>query len=172
MEINSAASQSADPASARPRDQLVPPEPAEVQQQLDAFWRQLAGLARLAPRDEYLLLQELVDEMRRTVLALMLALNGIKRPDGTVQLNSYLGDSQRAAINSTLSLPETSRESYVAQAVALVVIYRWYAPQLIARYNLTYPGELERAVWQQLRESLFDWPATITTDDAAPSSSS
>ena len=148
-------------------DKIEPADPAEVQELLGRFWRQLAGLERLAPRAEYLLLQELIDDLRRTVISLMLALNGIKRPAATEHLNRYLGESQQRAVNSTLTLPAASREAYIGQAVSLVVIYRWYAPQLTARYSLTYPAALEAEVWQRLRAALFDWPATITTDDPA-----
>ena len=147
-------------------DRLERPEPAEIQQQLVSFWRLLAPLTILAPRDEYLLLQEQLGDVRRTLIVLMLALNGIKRPQTTARLSSYLGESQQRAIYSTLALPEVSREAYIAQAVSLVVIYRWYAPQLVERYGLTYPTDVEQDVWQRLRDALFDWPATITTDPA------
>jgi hypothetical protein len=75
-----------------------------------------------------------------------------------------LGESQRAAIQKTLLLPSVSAEGWIGQAVALVVIYRWYAPQLVDKFGLAYPQALETAVWQQLASELADWPLTITTE--------
>ncbi len=50
------------------------------------------------------------------------------------------------------------------RAVALVVIYRWYAPQLVEQYKLAYPQALEAEVWRQLQHELPDWPLTVTTE--------
>jgi len=67
-------------------------------------------------------------------------------------------------LEKTLVTPEVSPESWIGRAVALVVIYRWYAPQLVEKYNLTYPQALEDKVWAQLQHELPDWPLTVTTE--------
>jgi hypothetical protein len=55
-------------------------------------------------------------------------------------------------------------ESYIAQAVALTVIYRWYAPQLVAKLGLTYPHHREQSVWIDLVNRLPDWPLHVSTE--------
>jgi hypothetical protein len=130
---------------------------------LAQFWRELALLGELLAEDELLLAAESVARLRALALALMLALNGIARPAGTRRLNSYLGDSQRAALAKTLALPRVDTESIMAQAVALVVIYRWYAPQLVETLGCVYPTDQENATWATLTDVLPAWPQTITT---------
>ena len=124
----------------------------------------------LVNREEYLLAEQCTTQLRKTILAMMLALNGIQYPAGTRHLNTYLSDSQRVAIQKTMLLPDISADSWVGQAVSLVVIYRWYAPQLIEKYSsdqfqLTYPQATEDRVWSYLRATLPTWPKTIDTDE-------
>ena len=145
-------------------DALKPAERSEVAQLLTDFWEQLALLPDLLERDEHLLCAACTGELHRIVLRMMLALNGIAYPVGTRHLNGYLSPSQRAAIEKTLVAPFVGAESWIGQAVALVVIFRWYAPQLAAAFDLPPAPELERATLAQLHQRLPDWPATITTD--------
>lgn len=144
-------------------DALQPTDPARVGVLLVQFWRTLARLPDLVQRQEHLLAADVTTALRRMVLELMLALNGIAFPEDTLHLNTYLSASQRAAIEKTLLAPDVSTESWIGQAVALIVIYRWYAPQLTARYALTYPQAAEDAALAALQR-LPDWPLTITTD--------
>ncbi len=145
-------------------DSLTRPEPARIQWLLDVFWRQLNPLPDLLNRGEQLLAERSTATLRDLVIEMMLALNGIQWPADTRHLNSYLGASQRAAIEKTLVAPEVSADSWIGRAVALVVIYRWYAPQLVEKYNLTYPQALEAEVWAHLQTELADWPLTVTTE--------
>ena len=85
-------------------------------------------------------------------------------PPGTTHLNTYLGASQRAALEKTLLMPSVAAESWIGQAVALVVIYRWYAPQLVAAFSLLYDDRLEAETLSHLHAKLPDWPSAITTD--------
>jgi len=93
-----------------------------------------------------------------------LALNGIQYPAGTQHLNGYLGDSQRAALEKTLVLSEVGPSGWIGQAVALVVIYRWYAPQLVERYGLRYPLILEEETWAKLTAEIAEWPESVSTE--------
>ncbi|MEZ4555344.1 MAG: aminoglycoside 6-adenylyltransferase [Caldilineaceae bacterium] len=145
-------------------DALEAPTPAAVEALLHTFWDVLTQVGDRLVRAELLLADEAIGELRRTVLAMMLALNGIRRPPATEHLNGYLGASQRQAMERTLYRADPGREGMIGQAVALVVIYRWYAPQLAARFGFTEPAAREAAVLQQLEATLFDWPAAITTD--------
>ena len=145
-------------------DGLTASDPTRVQAVLGHFWETLGGLPTLILNEEQLLAAELTHELRATVLEMMLALNGIQRPVGSVNLNSYLSDRQRAAIERTLIAPEAEGDSWIGQAVALVVIYRWYAPQLVERLALLYPHAEEEAAWSKLRNNLPDWPAHITSE--------
>jgi hypothetical protein len=145
-------------------DVLQPPDPARIAELLAHFWLHLQQLPDLLGRREYLLAEEHAGELRQLVIDLMLALNGIRRPVSTTHLNTYLSESQRAAIQKTLLLTEVSAESWIGRAVALVVIYRWYAPQLVAKFGLPYPHAAEAAALAHLQQSLPDWPLTITTD--------
>ena len=135
------------PMSIRPwPDPLQPVQPDQVAGLLAAFWETLAELPDSAPRAT-----NICSPPKRPlryallVLRMMLALNGIERPPATHHLNTYLGASQRAAIEKTLLAPAVAGESWIGQAVALVVIYRWYAPQLVEKHSLAYPQAAEDA---------------------------
>lgn len=145
-------------------DTLETPDSARVQQLLSAFWETLERLPNLITRGEQLLAAEVTHELRGIVLEMMLALNGIRRPAASAHLNSYLSASQRAAIERTLIAPTADGDSWIGQAVALVVIQRWYAPQLVERFDLIYPQPQEERVWKTLRDNLPDWPAHITSE--------
>ena len=145
-------------------DRLHKPTADAVAQHLNTFWQLLDQLPDLLNRHEYLLADRLTFKLRSTVLEMMLALNGIQWPDGTHHLNSYLSAQQRAAIEKTLVLPAASAEDWIGRAVALLVIYRWYAPQLVTHFGVPYPQELEAQVWAKLQAELADWPVTVTTD--------
>jgi hypothetical protein len=143
-------------------DTLARPQPPDVAALLTRFWVALAPFADLIARGEHMLCAQALTQARTTVVEMMLALNGIAYPAGTRHLNTYLGASQRAAIERTLLLPEVSGEAWIGQAVALTVIYRWYAPQLVAAYAVAYPQAAEDAALAALR-TLPDWPLAITT---------
>lgn len=145
-------------------DELHPPDPAHVQHLLGQFWLLLAGLPELIERDEHLLAGQLIAGLRQCVAEMMLALNGIAWPAGTHHLNAYLGTSQRTALEKTLLAPAVDAAAWIGQAVALVVIYRWYAPQLVERFALLYPAAVERDTLAELQSKLQEWPIQITTD--------
>jgi hypothetical protein len=145
-------------------DELQRSSPQQVEGLLLRFWQELAALPDLIARNEHLLCATCTARLRSTVLEMMLALNGIAYPDGTAHLNAYLGQSQRAAIEKTLLAPNVDGDTWIGQAVALVVIYRWYAPQLATSFALVYDGDLEVRTLELLRAQLGDWPESITTD--------
>lgn len=145
-------------------DILRPAEPSEVAQLLQIFWQQLALLPELVQQEEHLLCAACTGELRQIVLRMMLALNGIAYPAQTRHLNGYLGESQRVAIEKTLVAPFVGAESWIGQAVALVVIYRWYAPQLAAAFQVPAADAAEQETLVLLHARLPDWPATIRTD--------
>lgn len=145
-------------------DPLTAPQPERVAWLLAEFWRRLAGLADLLNRQEHLLADQLTSDLRNIVIEMMLALNGIQWPPATRHLNTYLGASQQLALQKTLALPQVSTESWIGRAIALVVIYRWYAPQLVTRFGVEQPAALEAATLAQLQQSVPDWPLSITTD--------
>jgi hypothetical protein len=144
-------------------DVLQPTDPVRIVDQLACFWRTLARLPDLVQRQEHLLAADVTAALRQLVLELMLALNGIAWPADTAHLNTYLSASQRAAIEKTLRAPAVSTESWIGQAVALVVIYRWYAPQLVEAHALTYPHAAEESALARLH-ALPGWPLAIQTD--------
>ena len=146
-------------------DLLEPPDPARVGQALAEFWQTLARLPDLVNRDEHLLAERATAALRDIVLELMLALNGIRPPAGTAHLNGYLGESQRRAIEKTLVALTPAAPAWTGRAVACVTIYRWYAPQVTARFGVEYPAELEATVLAQVRAALPSWPAYIETED-------
>lgn len=152
------------PTQAEWPDPLQPSSAVAVEAHLVAFWQLLQQLPELVQRQEHLLADHLTTQMRGVIIEMMLALNGIQWPRGTRHLNRYLSASQRAALEKTLVTPTVSAESWLGRAVALVVIYRWYAPQLVEKFAITYPQALEADVWQLLQRELPDWPLTVTTD--------
>lgn len=145
-------------------DALQPANPNRVRALLTEFWPELSRLADLIPQGQLLLAAEQLHFLRGLVLEMMLALNGIARPAGTVHLNAYLGASQRVALEKTLHLPKVTPAAFMAQAVALVTIYRWYAPQLLAVHGGDYPQSAEDAAWNTLTRHIPDWPLQVTTD--------
>ncbi len=145
-------------------DELSKPSPDEVEALLTTFWNRLHVLPALIAGHEHLLAAECVAELRGSVLQMMLALNGITRPEGTTHLNTYLSSSQRQALYRIIVTPNISQKTWIGQAVAMVVIYRWYAYQLVAKYYCQYPVREERETLQHLSESLPNWPRQIKTD--------
>lgn len=146
-------------------DPLEPPDPARAAQALADFWQTLARLPGLVNRDEHLLAERATAALREIVLELMLAANGIRPPAATAHLNGYLGESQRRALEKTLVAPTPSAAAWIGRAVACVTIYRWYAPQIVARFGVEYPSALEEAVLAQVRAALPQWPAYVETED-------
>lgn len=153
-------------------DSLEAPDTPYVQQLLTGFWAILARLPDLFARSEIVLLHTAIAELRRQIAAMMLAANGIRYPDDTRRLNLYLGESQRIALEKTVDLPPsesletTRRESPLAQALALVVIYQWYAPQLYRTYGAQIPSTTQSRILAHLHATVPFWPATIHTDSA------
>ena len=145
-------------------DDLSKPTSQEVSELLIDFWTRLADLSEPIARSENLLCAEYSAGIRSILIHLVLALNGITRPDGTRNLNSYLSPHQRRALEKTLVAPAANRDSWIGQAVAMVVIYRWYAPQLVEKYQVPYPAAAERGTLGHLSDALADWPQSITTD--------
>lgn len=145
-------------------DKLNAPIPVTVQQMLVDFWQTQRTLADQLARGELLLVANTIYELRTIVLSMMLALNGIERPIATRHLNGYLSENQRRVLEQTLKLPSVDADGWIGQSVALTVIYRWYAPQLVERHHLVYPQVLEDEVWTELRNTLPSWPAKVTTD--------
>ncbi|MCE7988456.1 MAG: hypothetical protein DYG89_45440 [Caldilinea sp. CFX5] len=145
-------------------DPLQKPTAATVAALLREFWQLLQPLPDLLHRQEHLLADHLTTRLRGVTIELMLALNGIQWPTGTRHLNGYLSASQRAALEKTLVASTLSGESWIGRAVALVVIYRWYAPQLVEKFGLAYPQALEAEVWTYLQQNIPDWPLSVTTD--------
>ena len=145
-------------------DVLNLPTSVRMQYLLEEFWRNLSRLPDLVNREEYIGAERHTAALRDLIIEMMLALNGIAWPGDTAHLNGYLGESQRLALEKTLITPAVSGDGWVGRAVALVVIYRWYAPQLVEKHGLTYPQLLEADVWQQLRRTLPEWPLSITTN--------
>lgn len=145
-------------------DVLSIPDTDHLQRLLADFWERLHRTADLLARKEMVLAEGEVAGLRTSIVEMMLSANGIAYPEGTRQLNGYLGESQRIALERTLIASGSARESIVARMVALVTIYRWYAPQLIERYGLAYPADLELQIWRSLVELLPEWPQRLDTD--------
>lgn len=145
-------------------DSLRAPSPARVVHLLEAFWLELESLPALMQAQEWILAEALTARLRMIIIELMLAMNGIAWPEGTRHLNGYLGASQRAALERTLTAPDASGNTWLGRAVALTVIYRWYAPQCCARFGLEHPAATEARVWAALCAGLPDWPTSLTTD--------
>ena len=73
-------------------------------------------------------------------------------------------DATDQAIIAALTADARASFAEIGQAVSLVVIYRWYAPQLVAKHKLRYPQAEESAAWDALVAKLPTWPRKITTD--------
>lgn len=144
-------------------ESLLRPDRAYVGELLTRFWDVLDQLPDHLVHDENLLAQATTAQLRDIALAMMLAANGIQRPPPPTSLNRYLGDSQRVAIEKTLIAARPDRAAWIGQAVALVVIYRWYAPQLVEKWQVEYPADLERSILTRLAEAAPEWPQAIVT---------
>ena len=150
-------------------DPLSPPNPARVQTLLSDFWRTLGVLPELLISDEHLLAERKTADLRFIAIEMMLALNGISQPTNTRHLNLYLSQRQKAALEKTLLAPASTRATWISRAVALVVIYRWYAPQLVEKFGMTYPAAEEQQAWHHLQQ-IPEWPRSITTEEESKTS--
>ncbi|MCL4834715.1 MAG: hypothetical protein KJZ86_19910 [Caldilineaceae bacterium] len=137
--------------------------PSAVQAGLTHFWHLLASLPGIVNRQEHLAGAALLGSVRGVLTDLVVALNGATRPPSLGRVNLYLGPAQREAFEKTLRLSADYTESWIGQAVGLIILYRWYAPQLVEKYTLAYPQPLEETVLSLLSAEIFGWPAHITT---------
>lgn len=150
--------------------QLGPPNVKTVEKNLARFWLLLGRLPAVVRRREALAAHALVADMRMLLVELVVALNGADRPQSRARINQFLGPAQLAAFENSMGLPHTGQRqeaiqgpNWVGQAVSLVVLYRWYAPQLVERHEIRYPQAAEDAVLALLRGELENWPAQIST---------
>jgi len=137
--------------------------PPAVQAGLITFWQLLAHLPAVINRKEHLAAASLLHNVRSVLTDLVVALNGATRPTALARINPYLGPAQQEAFEKSLRQAANDTESWIGQAVALIVLYRWYAPQLAEMYGLTYPAALEESVLALLSVEVPGWPARITT---------
>jgi hypothetical protein len=142
---------------------LPPGEASLVQAGLIDFWQALAQLPAVVNREEHLAAAALLHCVRTQLTDLVVALNGATRPLTPTRINPYLGPAQREAFEKTLRHSGNHAESWIGQAVALIVLYRWYAPQLVEMYRLSYPAAVESTVLALLSAEVPGWPARITT---------
>ncbi len=146
-----------------PRPALSAPDAEIIAATLAYFWVQLARLPAALNRGEDLAAQQLVAESRRALTDLVVALNGAHRPASVARINQYLGPAQLDAFQKTLPAAEITPALWIGQAVALIVLYRWYAPQLVEIYGVAYPHALERTALALLSGEVQGWPALIRT---------
>ncbi len=148
---------------------LGQPDPDLVRAQLVQFWLLLAQLPAVLGRQEDLAAHTLLAETRALLVDLVVALNGATRPRTTVRVNQFLGPEQLHAFEKSLGMGSTSsgasspNSSWIGQAVALIVLYRWYAPQLSEIFRAPYPQQAEDTVLALLRARINGWPAVIET---------
>ena len=146
------------------------PDSRLIESQLGRFWLLLARLPAVVRRREQLAAYSLLTEMQALLLDLVVTLNGGSRPPTNSRINQFLGPAQRDAFERSMGLQPSSRQmraaggaTWVGQAVALVVLYRWYAPQLAQKHALCYPQMAEDTVLALLSAELENWPARIST---------
>ncbi len=147
-----------------------PPDPGVVETQLGRFWLLLARLPAAVRRGEQLAAHLLLTEIHALLIDLVVSLNGGSRLQTKSRINQYLGPAQREAFEKSLGLGLSGRQKgagggakWIGQAVALVVLYRWYAPQLTEKYSLLYPQMAEDTVLALLSAELENWPDRIST---------
>ncbi len=153
----------------RRANSLSPPDREVVGAQLCQFWLLLAQLPAVLARREDLAAHALLAETRTLLLDLVVALNGATRPRSTARVNQFLGPEQLYAFEKSLGMGRTNsgagtlKSSWIGQAVALIVLYRWYAPQLCDILRAPYPQQAEETVLALLRAQVDGWPAVIET---------
>ncbi len=154
----------ADQPATPPLPGLRPVNPARVQAALADFWAELAATAVQIAAQDHLAAQARLTRLRTLVLVCMVGLNGVDLPEDLDGIGHLLGPSQRAAMQKTLAAPKVAASAWVGQAVALVVIYRWYAPQLVEKFGLAYPDQAEAQALATVSDLLPQWPQSITSE--------
>lgn len=152
------------------KEAFGPPDAGTVEMQLGRFWLLLARLPAAVRRGEQLAAHLLLTEIHALLIDLVVSLNGGSRLQTKSRINQYLGPAQREAFEKSLGLGQSGRQKsagggakWIGQAVALVVLYRWYAPQLTEKYSLRYPQMAEDTVLALLSAELENWPDRIST---------
>lgn len=143
---------------------LRPADPARIQATLADFWLELAAAAVQIAAQDQLAAHARLTALRHHLLVCMVGLNGADLPEDLDGIARLLGPSQRAAIEKTLAAPQVDARAWIGQAVSLVVIYRWYAPQLVEKFGLAYPAQVESTALERVGRFLPDWPLTITSE--------
>ena len=149
---------------------LASPDTDLIDMQLRRFWLLLAQLPAVVRRREQLAAHALLSELRALLIDLVVSLNGARRPQVRARINQYLGPAQREAFEKSLGYRQATPGSgaatgfnWIGQSVSLVVLYRWYAPQLAQRHSLSYPKNAEETVLALLSAELENWPSNIAT---------
>ena len=157
-------------ALANNQEVFGPPDAGTVEMQLGRFWLLLARLPAAVRRGEQLAAHLLLTEIHALLIDLVVSLNGGSRLQTKSRINQYLGPAQREAFEKSLGLGQSGRQKgagggakWIGQAVALVVLYRWYAPKLTEKYSLLYPQMAEDTVLALLSAELENWPDRIST---------
>lgn len=157
-------------ASTCSQEAIGPPDVGVIERQLGRFWLLLARLPAAVGRQEQLAAHILLTEMHDLLIDLVVSLNGGSRPTTRARINQFLGPAQREAFERSLGLRRSDRKKgagggakWIGQAVALVVLYRWYAPQLAEKHSLPYPHVAENTVLALLSAEMKNWPASIST---------
>lgn len=168
--LSGQAADSCEVATDRKQAAIAPPDVEAVDTNLGRFWLLLARLPAVLGRQEQLAAHLLLTEMGTLLIDLVVSLNGGSRPQTKARINQYLGQAQLEAFEKSLGLRKSmwrgeldSGANWIGQAVALVVLYRWYAPQLAEKHSLTYPRLAEDCVLTYLKAELKNWPAHIRT---------
>ncbi|RME57174.1 MAG: nucleotidyltransferase domain-containing protein [Caldilineae bacterium] len=144
---------------------LLPAEAEAAEAALIEFWEALLRLPGALNRRDHLAAGSLLAQARNHLVDAIVAVNGGRRPPASPRANRYLGPSQQEALARTLVCPAPTSETWIGQAVALVVIYRWYAPQLQERFpQLKDLTRMETITLALLTATIDDWPAHITTE--------
>jgi hypothetical protein len=142
---------------------LAPPDVVGVEASLAHFWELLSYLPAALNRCEWLAAARLLENSRQVLIDLVIALNGARRSPSPARINPYLGPAQLEAFEKTLPISQPDSGAWIGQAVALIVLYRWYAPQLVEIHSLAYPDLLERTTLALLSAEVDGWPAMIQT---------
>ncbi len=142
---------------------LIAPDAQAVAAGLAYFWMTLSYLPPLINRQEHIAAAQKLSDARQCLADLVVALNGAQRPLSSARINQYLGPAQLDAFEKTLPIHSVDSTAWIGQAVALIVLYRWYAPQLVDVYAIDYPDALERSVLALLSSEVDGWPALIQT---------
>ena len=140
-------------AAASRKDEL-PDVASTLKHHLNEFWRLLSILPTVLGRQEYIAGSMGTTFLVMSLTEVLIIGNGQQRDRGIKNINDFISQTGREAIESALAVRGMDKESIARTHLRLTGLMQRYGPEIAAQHGVAYPSRLERAVVNYLSREL------------------